>query len=169
MNSAKIWLITGCLIVAMAAAGAGLALWNQVDNEWQAEASAAEYALNHSPLEKISGHIVFTGGNVQEVFYGDDMFGRKWYTFVTENPLHAYSIPASKVIPKQKVEQLARAARIEPVDVELGYVPASNRLSTKPKQDQIVWEVYGYHGGKSEYVYYDAVSGKRLWQYVLST
>ncbi|WP_157076346.1 hypothetical protein [Alicyclobacillus kakegawensis] len=170
MNASKIWVITGTLIVLMALIGIGMTLWNEVREEWDVEQSAAQYALNHSPLERIEGHALSTGAGVQEVFYGRDMFGRSWYTFVTDNPRRAYAVPASQVLAKSKVEQLAERAGVTPIDAEPAYVPSS-LAKTLPASRHVVWEVYGRqrNSGRSEYIFYDAVNGKRLWQYVLST
>jgi uncharacterized protein YpmB len=169
MSTVKIWLTTILLILLLALAALVVGLWNNISSEWQVEETTAQYALNHSPLASITSHRTFTGAGEQEVFYGHDTFNRPWYTFVFGQPLTVQSVPGSDVISEQQVEGLAEKSGIKPIHCELGYVPTNTR-ATLPAKRHVVWEVYGENrSGHLLYVYYDATTGKQLWQYVLST
>ncbi|MCL6453790.1 MAG: hypothetical protein K6T78_09305 [Alicyclobacillus sp.] len=167
MNSRswKPWLVVGALVVVLAAAATGLALWNNLDSEWQVEAAAAQYALDNSPISKITGHDVFTGADAQEVFYGTDPFGRPWVSFVYGTPFTVHSVPAQGLLTKQRVLELAKARGLKVGAAHLGFLDAAaqQRLGV---QTDVVWEVYGQTGpNQTQYVYFDARTGKEVQSY----
>lgn len=142
--------------------------WHSLSSEWRTEAGAAQFALNHSPLQQLTGHSVFTGAGVQEVFIGKDSFGRIWYAFVYGSPYIVKSVPATGVWSAARMNQLLSSQHIKPVHLSLGYLDAANRKSFHITTD-VIWECYVHlPSGAPAYVYYDAHSGQKLATYILS-
>lgn len=147
-----------------------IASWDTTSSEWMAERSAAQFALNHSPIERIQHHDVFTGAGAQEVFYGVDAFGHPWYAFVYGNPLTIRSQSAASLLTASAAAKQAKADGLQqPQSEHIGYWGSQAAQSFHVSRG-VVWEVYGLvHGGKRAYVYLSATNGKVLWKYVLST
>lgn len=170
MKTLKIWLTVIFISIILVLAALVLALYRNLNSQWQAETTAAQYALNHSPISHIDSYQVFTSDGLEDVFTGTDVFSQKWYTFVAESgsQLNVHTVSATDVISKNKVEAAAAARHIHPVRVILGYVGTNN--TAIHVSQAVVWEVYGTNAaGKHVYEYFDGKTGKFVWQYVLST
>ncbi|MCL6515516.1 hypothetical protein [Alicyclobacillus sp.] len=169
MRSWKIILITGGLMVLLGAAALLIALWNNVDTVWQQETAAAQYALDHTPIDRIDGHDRFTANGVQEVFTGTDAFGRRWYVFVTvaadagENAFTAQFVRADGLLGEQDIVQRAAKSHLRAISGHIGYV--SPQSDTAFHSDSgVVWEVEALNAqGQRLYLYYDARTGGLLW------
>jgi uncharacterized protein YpmB len=173
MKALRIWVTVILLSLILAAIAMVVALYNNLNSQWQAETAAAQYALNHSPISHIDGHSTFTGDGLQEVFQGTDLFHQKWYAFVwqaSETTHNVAVVAATSVVPQSNVTLQARKTGLTPRQVSLGYVnPASDNPALKVSKT-VVWEVYGTtSSGKHEYEYFDGTSGKLVWKYMLST
>ena len=157
-----IWLIVVAFIVVMGAFALFFALWNNFSSEWTIEQHAAQYALNHSPINHIDGHSVFTGPGVEEVFDGVDTFGAKWVVFVYGNPLTTHAVSAKGLLSKSQMQKMAvQQFHLKSPQLSLGYLPASERSVLKTNA-RVVWEVYGQRGAMSLYAYFDAYTGKLI-------
>jgi uncharacterized protein YpmB len=165
----KIWTATviGFLLIVFGAIG--IALYRNLDTEWSYQYTAAQRALNHSPISHISHQSTFTDIVSEEVFQGQDIFGRKWYVFVSGPPWTTNAVQASHVISKTQVDALAKQESIQPINVQLGYLTDQQSLSFIAPH-HTVWQIYGRTaGGKDVYLYLDGQTGKQLWKYMLST
>lgn len=169
MKSIKIWVTVVFLILILAAAALAVTLYQNLNSQWQAETTAAQYALNHSPISRIDNHHTFTGDGLQEVFSGKDVFHQQWYAFVwgVNAPNSIAVVAANSVIAKNKIVSAAEKSGIKPNKVSLGYVAQSNNPSLKLSQS-VVWEVFGINAkGKQVYEYFDGINGKLVWKYML--
>jgi hypothetical protein len=168
MKSWQIW-TTVCVCIGILGSGAlTAAVWNNISSEWDYEGAAAQYALNHTPIDKLVAHDVFTASGDEEVFSGQDTFGRNWYAFVSGMPFVASSVPAQGILTRQQTEaKVVKKYQMRVRSLHLGYLndATSSLLHTK---SQIVWEVYGSVGNRNEYLYLDAYSGTVIWQPVYS-
>lgn len=166
MKTWKIWSLTIPVILFMIASAICLWLWNDLRSNWQMERVAGRFVLNHTPIQHLQSHTVFTAAALEDVFRGTDAFHREWYGFYFPQAHVAYSILQSRLIKPTLVESNLRAQKIEPLNLGVGYIPdhVSNTLS--PKQ-HIVYEIRGNFDNHITYVYVDATSGKILWKYVL--
>lgn len=169
MAAWRVWFWSIFIVLVIAASALFAGVWNNLSNEWSVETSAAQFALNESPLVHIDAHDVFTAADVQESFFGTDTFGRKWYAFVYGSPFVVHTVPASDVLSKENIVKKVALQHITPREVHLGYLDQQQqeRLHT---ESNIVYEVVGSGPtGGTEYVYIDAKTGKVAWKYVLST
>src|SRR5579875_2363353 len=122
MGRLKWWLIgAGAVCIALVAALC-VGAWNEISSEWQVEQAAAQYALNHSPIDHIQGHDVFTGAGTEEVFYGQDAFGHDWYAFVDGSPFSIQIQSASGILSAAKVQKAALANQVKPISEHIGYL-----------------------------------------------
>lgn len=165
----KWWLILGGIFVVGLACALTAAVWNSISSEWSVEYSAAEYALNHSPIDRIQRHDVFTAAGAQEVFYGIDPFGQPWYVFVYGTPFSVQVQSAKGVMTAAKAAQTAKQDGLHVISEHIGYLD-STAAATFHTNAGAVWEVYGQTSAhKHAYLYLDATTGKSIWKYVLST
>lgn len=171
MKTLKIWITVVVISIVLALVAIVLALYQNLNSQWLAEQAAAQYALNHSPISHIDSYQVFTGDGMQDVFEGTDIFAHKWYAFVSDDSGAApsiHSVPAAGILSKNKIEAAVKQRHIHPIQITLGYVNAQNPAIQTTQS--VVWEVYGTNAkGKHLYEYFDAKTGKLVWQYVLST
>lgn len=139
-----------------------IAAWNNVSSEWNVEQAAAQFALNHSPLERISSHQVFTANQAQEVFYGTDAFGHKWYAFVYGDPFVVHSVPASGLITEEQANAAASKSGAKPISTHIGYLDRSAAQMFHTSAGP-VWEVYAQMpNGKNVYLYFRADNGRTV-------
>ena len=165
----RIWFWSLFLLFCLGAAALTAAVWNNLNTEWQVVDVTAQAALNDSPINAIDEHSVFTGQGVQEVFRGSDAFGRKWYTFVSADGSDVHYIAADQLVSSLQIMKELQPNHLTGSSLHLGYVDSGSlpRLQTS---SHFVWEVYGQNSdGHSEYRYFDALTGRFLWKYVLST
>lgn len=168
MKAWKVWTTIASVIVLGTAVGITTALWNNISSEWQVESNAAQYALNHSPIDHILTHSVFTGSQAQEVFFGTDAFKRPWYAFVYGSPFTIESVPATGLLTKAAVNKQMTNQKIQPLQDALGYLNPDTQAALNTTST-VVWEVYGRQtsSGKFMYVYVNAQTGAIVWKYVL--
>lgn len=164
MSAWRIWAVTVPLIVIMIAVGTVLWLWRNLTSNWSAETSAAQYVLDHSPIDHLQNYEVFTASGLQDVFRGSDAFHQEWYAFYVPQANKAYVVSAKGVIPQSKAAAVASQNGITPDSETLGYVTSAASGVLHPK-DHVVYEVVGTKDEKSMFVYIDAVNGKVLWKY----
>jgi uncharacterized protein YpmB len=169
MAAWRIWFWSIFTILVLGAVALVSALWNNLSSAWNVEASAAQFALDQSPIDRIQAHDVFTADGVQEVFEGVDAFGRKWYAFVYGSPFVVQAVPESDVVPKDRVWKNAMQLHIHPQAIHLGYLD-DNQQARFHTNSNVVYEVVGDGpGGTTEYAYFDGRTGKLVWKYMLST
>lgn len=136
--------------------------WNNVSSEWNVEQAAAQFALNHSPVDKIISHQVFTANQAQEVFYGTDAFGHAWYVFVYGNPFVAHAVPAAGLWSAKQADQASRRSGAKPMSTHIGYLD-NQAARTFHTQAGAVWEVYAQlPSGSDVYLYFRANNGKAV-------
>jgi uncharacterized protein YpmB len=168
MKSWQIWTsVLGCIAI-LGAGALTVAVWNNISTEWDYEATAAQYALNHTPIDHLTTHDVFTGSGDEEVFSGQDTFGRKWYAFVSKTPFAASSVPAQGILTNQQIRaKVENKFHMKVRSLHLGYL---NDATTElfHTKSRIVFEVYGSVGNQNEYLYLDAYNGTVIWQPVYS-
>ncbi|WDL97236.1 hypothetical protein [Alicyclobacillus sp. ALC3] len=139
-----------------------VAAWDNVSSEWNVEQAAAQFALNHSPIEKISSHQVFTANQAQEVFYGTDAFGHKWYAFVYGDPFVVHAVPATGLLTKQQADAVASKSGDKPLSTHIGYLDTA-AAQTFHTSVGAVWEVYAQlPNGTDVYLYFRANNGKAV-------
>ncbi|MBX5436830.1 MAG: hypothetical protein IRZ33_06405 [Alicyclobacillaceae bacterium] len=162
MKSWKVWVAVWLVVASVVVCALLLGLWNNLNSEWVAEAQAAQLTLNHSPIDHIERHQVFTAAGVQEVFYGTDAFGRSWYAFVHGDPAVVSYIPADRLKTAAQVEAAAKKLGIRPQSAAIGYLDG-NAQSAFHTRANVVWEVAGQAAnGQHVYAYFDAVTGVRI-------
>lgn len=167
MKPWKVWTLSG-VVVAVGTVGAlTAALWRNVSSEWVVEQNAAQYALDHSPIDQIKAHSIFTASQAQEVFFGTDVFKRPWYAFVYGSPFIVQSVPVTGIMPETEVVTKARSQNIQPISVSIGYLNAEAQQACHTSST-VVWEVYGkLTSGKTVYLYLDAYTGARAFYVML--
>ena len=167
MKTWKIWLTVAVSIIAMAGVAVAASLWNDLSTEWTVEAEAAQFALDHSPLQHITEHGVFTASGVQEVFGGTDAFGRHWLVFVSGPPWNAWFTRADGLTSVDTVAVNVRRMGVVPISIQAGHLqPAAQ--SAFHTSAEVVYEVYGRNAaGQLLYLYFDAKSGQLVWKYLL--
>lgn len=168
MKAWKIWTGAAIVVVLGAVSTVTAVLWNNVSSEWQVEQNAAQFALNHSPINHITEHSVFTASQAQEVFLGTDAFHRLWYAFVYGSPFTVQSVPAANLLTQTAVDKKVESQHIRPIQDTIGYLNPETQAACNTTAT-IVWEVYGREGaaGKFVYLFVDARTGKIVWKYVL--
>jgi len=167
MKPWKVWIGVVTVVACLSLIAVVLALWNNLATEWSVERNAAQFALNHSPIDSITAHSIFNGNQTQEVFEGTDALNQKWYVFVYGSPFAVKAVPASGLIPAQRAKQLIHSLDLTNVQATVGYITATN-TAIRPQSPNVVWELMGLTGaGSVSYVYIDATTGKILWKYVL--
>ncbi|MCL6598646.1 MAG: hypothetical protein K6T81_07890 [Alicyclobacillus macrosporangiidus] len=169
MSAWKIWLTTAVLVVLLGTAALFFAVWNNIDSEWRQETAAAQYALDHSPIDRIDGHDLFTGAGVQEVFTGKDVFGRRWYAFVMPAPrgeaapFVVKSVQADEVMPANEIARRVAKDHLRVTSAHVGYVDPQS-ASAFHADSGVVWEVEATDTGDHRiFLYYDGRSGNLLW------
>ncbi|RIV25692.1 hypothetical protein D2Q93_06085 [Alicyclobacillaceae bacterium I2511] len=168
MRHWKRWLTLSGLALVVIATAFIWAVWNSLSSEWRIEASAAQYALNHSPMQQLTSYSVFTGAGAQEVFTGKDGFGRKWVAFVYGPPYAVKSVPSTGMWSATRLTKSLKLQHITPVHLNLGYFNAAARESFHTAAD-VVWECYvRLPSGLLAYIYYDAYSGQQIATYILA-
>lgn len=166
MKSIKLWMGTCLAIIIICLLALVLALWNNVSSEWAQEKLAAQVALNKSPLEHLSGHDVFTGAGVEDVFSGTDVFGHGWYAFVYGSPMQVNAVPAKDVLTSQQVKQKVLAMyHISARSMHLGYI-TSNQIGSLATSPNVVWEISGKVGDNIEYLFVDAKTSTLVWKWI---
>jgi uncharacterized protein YpmB len=170
MATWRIWFWSTFAVLVLGAVALLSAIWNNLSSAWDIEARAAQVALDQSPLDHIQAHDVFTADGVQEVFEGVDAFGRKWYAFVYGSPFVVQAVPDSALTAKDRVLKSAmQQLHIHPREIHLGYLDDNQQARFHTTTD-VVYEVVGdTPSGNTEYVYFDARTGKFIWKYMLST
>lgn len=165
MKAWGLWLISFLLVVVLVVVFTSTSLWNNLKSEWDVERAAAEYALNHSPLNHISSHDVFTANGAEEVFEGKDTFGRSWYAFVYGSPFQVRSVQKTALKPEPQIVARAKRDGLKVISVHLGYLDSGTKGQIGTNAS-FVWEVYGTtKTGNYEYAYFDAKSGKLVQSY----
>lgn len=163
----KIWVSSIVAFIVIVAGVVIFALYRNFNSEWSYQHQAAQTALNDSPVNKITGHSVFTDVVSEEVFTGTDTFGRQWYAFVSGPPWTTRAILQQQVVPKAQIQKLAEKQSFRPVTITLGYLTANEQIRFS-LTDNVVWEVYGQNDqGNYGYLYFDGRSGKEVWKYML--
>ncbi len=163
MKTWRIWTFVGFAVVVLAFAAIVLALWNDLTGEWKAERSLAVYALNHSSLETITSHSVYTGpGGPLQVYVGRDAFNQTSVAFVS-NAKTVISIPMHDLISKRQAILDAERYSIHPIDESLGYLDAKGQSYFRTKSTY-VWEITYFVGSKYAYLYLDATNGSLVWR-----
>lgn len=163
MKTWKLWTFGSLFVIVLAAVAVTSAVWNNLSHEWSVEESAAQFALNHSPIDAITGHDVFTANDAEEVFYGTDSFGRKWISFVSGSPFTVHSVEGAGILSEQKIRNIAQKQGEKVISVHLGYMN-TNAAGTTQTSD-VVWEVYAQIKGSYKYYFYDAKTGHVLNSY----
>ena len=168
MKSWKIWTGTVAVVFVAAVSALTAAVWNNVSSEWAVEQNAAQFALNHSPINHIAVHSVFTASQAQEVFLGTDSFHRPWYVFVYGSPFSVQSVAAQNLLTKAVVNKKMEEQQIHPIRDSIGFLNPETQAACHTSAT-VVWEVYGREvkSGKLVYVYVDAHTGSSVWKYVL--
>lgn len=168
MRNWKAWMITTPFILLMVIASIVVWLWRNLSTNWGPETVAAQYVLNHTPLDHLQSYHVFTASGLQDVFKGTDAFGREWYAFYTAQSPNSYAVPATGIIPVAKVQADVLKLGVQAKTETLGYVlgDASTPFSAKSR---VVYEVQGIKNNKSTFLYLDATTGHVLWQYQLQS
>ncbi|MCL6547997.1 MAG: hypothetical protein K6T30_03710 [Alicyclobacillus sp.] len=162
MKTWKVWIWVGAAVAGLAVFALLLALWNNLNSEWTVETQAAQLTLDHSPIDRIESHQVFTAAGVEEVFYGTDAFGRPWYAFVHGTPPVVSYLPAAEVETDREVRAKAAQLGIRPLAVTIGYLNGTAQAAFRT-QANVVWEVYGKDAeGHRVWAYFDAVSGRLI-------
>ncbi len=165
MKAWTIWISTILVILIMAAIFIGTSIWNDLAGEWTVEQTAAQYALNHSPLSSITKQNVFTGNGVEDVFQGKDAFGRGWFVVVYGQPYKIRSIQTSAVANSKLITAEAVKDGLNVMGTHFGYLDQTGR-SQLGTNVNFVWEVYGKSTtGNYQYAYFDAKTGKLLKSY----
>ncbi|AEJ43469.1 hypothetical protein TC41_1537 [Alicyclobacillus acidocaldarius subsp. acidocaldarius Tc-4-1] len=141
--------------------------WNLLSPYWQAEQQAATYVLDHTPLDRLESYSVFTAAGVEDVFRGQDSFGRTWYAFYIPAMRRAFVLPSTSILPADEVKKRALARGIEVQSVTLGYVSSDEEAPSWAKAGTAVYEVMGRSNGRLAFFYFNATTGQLLWQDVL--
>ncbi|GGJ07290.1 hypothetical protein GCM10010885_15530 [Alicyclobacillus cellulosilyticus] len=161
----KAWL-TICAAAGFGVLTAGVAwAWSLLQPEWTAEEQAAQWALNRSPVAHITFHDVFTGDGLQEVFAGTDVFGRPWVVVVRPGDALPAAVPAPRLLTRAQAIQVAQKTGITVQSAHLGYLFPELRRTFHTRA-ALVWEVLGWYKGRLTDSYFDAESGRWIWQYV---
>jgi uncharacterized protein YpmB len=162
MRMWKVWVSLAALVFTFGLVALSAALWNNLSSEWNVEASAAQFALNRSPLQEIDSHDIFTAAGAQEVFTGADVFGRKWFAFVYGSPFTVKYVPMDGILNKSQMMDILKKDHLNPLKEQVGYLD-SNAQATFHTQSDVIWEVYAKTpAGDAVYQYYDARSGTKL-------
>ncbi len=165
MKAWQIWTFTTVLILIAVVSVGWAALWKNLASEWSVEASAAQYALNHSPLQSITKHDVFTGDGAEEVFEGKDAFGRGWYVMVSGTPPQAHSVQVQALKASNVIRAEASHSGLQVISTHLGYLDSQGQ-SQLGTNASFIWEVYGKtQTGTYQYAYYNAENGKLIHVY----
>jgi len=166
MKSWRVWVTLASIVLLLSIIATATAVWKNVSSEWHVNQSNAQYALDHTPINRILSHDIFTASGNEDVFYGTDTFQHKWYAFVSNQPLSVRAVSASGVLSKAQMLKIATKSGIRVKTLHIGDLD-NQTANTFHTTSSIVWEVYGSIGKNDAYVYYDGKSGKLLWKYVL--
>jgi uncharacterized protein YpmB len=162
MKMWKIWLVSATAVATLGVVALACAVWNNLSSEWNVEATAAQFALDKSPINHIDSHDIFTASGAQEVFGGSDVFGRKWYAFVYGSPFTVKYVASDGILTQEQIISSAMKVHLKPLKEQIGYLD-SYAQSTFHTDADVIWEVYAKNAsGQSVYVYFDARSGNTL-------
>lgn len=167
MTRRKAWLASVPIAVVVIGIGVLAYFWRLLAPYWAAEAQAATYVLNHTPIDRLESYSVFTAAGVEDVFRGEDGFGRSWYAFYVPSLHQAFVLPATAILPQNQVKKLAMARGIEVETISMGYVAEGAGQPSWAKPNTAVYEVMGRSNGRLTFLYFDAGTGRLLWQYAL--
>ncbi|MDI9260745.1 hypothetical protein [Alicyclobacillus sendaiensis] len=156
--------------IAMVVIGIGVLtyLWNLLTPYWAAEQKAAAYVLNHTPLDRLESYSVFTAAGVEDVFRGEDSFGRTWYAFYIPAMQRAFVLPSTAVLASGEVKKRAASRGLEVQSITLGYVASEEGAPSWAKSGTAVYEVMGRLNGRLAFLYFNAKTGQLLWQNALA-
>ncbi|SIS96934.1 hypothetical protein [Alicyclobacillus vulcanalis] len=163
----KVWWISVPIATVVIGTGCLMYFWNLLTPYWQAEQRAAEYVLNHTPIDRLESYSVFTADGVEDVFRGQDQFGRSWYAFYVPQLDRSFVLPASAVLPEREIAQRAAAYGMQVESIVLGYVANTNASASWAKAGTAVYEVTGRSHGHLAFLYFNASTGQLLWKYAL--
>ncbi|MFX4302458.1 hypothetical protein ACOJUR_09415 [Alicyclobacillus tolerans] len=137
-----------------------------LQSHWSEETQAAEYVLNHSPIEKIETSTMFTASGLENVFTGKDIFGQSWIVFYFPDQQKLHAVLAKNIINTTQIETICRKFSLQPSQLSLGWLNQEHaaNMNTNPGP---VWEVYGKKQGENTYYYFNAANGDLICQYVL--
>lgn len=155
----KLWLAGSCAVVGLAVVAILAAVWNDLSPFWRTQATTAQYALNHTPLDAIASSTTYSGpGGVEQVFVGHDVFGRAGVAIVSVRPLTAVFTPTHALVSHAQVIALAHRYGPDPASATLGYLsPGERRLAHTTAT--FVWEITYRARGQYRYVYLNALTG----------
>lgn len=170
MKPWKIWFWSTIGVLLMCIIAVFSALWNYLSTGWEAERTAAQVALDSTPLQALTDYTVYSGpGGVEDVFRGQDSFHRTGIAFIRSAHELAY-IPAQRIIPQEEAGLLAKRyvgqsyhSGFRVTEASLGALSNSAKyaLHTTAK---FVWEVTYRAQTQYGYLYIDAVTGALLWK-----
>jgi uncharacterized protein YpmB len=169
MKPWQVGVLTGGAVLVMALAAGAAAVWRDLEAEWTIEAQAAQYALNHTPIQRIQTHAVFTASGVEQVFEGDDAWGKPWLVFVSGPPWSAQAVRADTLLSLRTIESetAKKGYRVEVCTP--GWLSDDTRR-TLHIQNAVVYELEAMDGkGQRWDVLVDAKTGQWVWKYLLST
>lgn len=168
MKAWKIWVVTIPILLLMIAAAICIWLWRNLSTNWEPEKYAAAYVLNHTAIDHLQQYHVFTASGLEDVFEGQDAFGRSLYAFYIPTSQTVYTVPASDVLSAKRIQSTAVKLGLHSVTETLGFV--TNEAAPKfGSTHSVVYEVTGVKRGQTTFVYLDAKNGHVLWQYSLSS
>ncbi|KRW91456.1 hypothetical protein SD51_08935 [Alicyclobacillus tengchongensis] len=168
MKNWKVWAVTVPAILIMMGAAVVAWLWRNLSTNWAAEQTAAQFVLNHTPIDHLQAYHVFTASGLEDVFQGTDAFHREWYAFYLPTVHESYAVPAANILSPSKVAATAKALGVKLQATSLGYVTAE-AADTLPASQHLVYEIKGTTGSKLTFLYLDAVTGRVLWKYQLQS
>jgi hypothetical protein len=153
---------------ALAVAG-GVVLWRDLTTEWTIETEAAQYTLDHSPIQHIDRHTVFTASGVEQVFTGTDALGVPWTVFVAGPPWSATAVKSEDLLRPENVIAQALRQGYHVQQCTPGYLNDAVRQSLHVSSF-FVYELRAVDTRDQSWdVLVDAKSGQWVWKYLLST
>lgn len=161
MRTWRVWIITAPILVVMILFGICVWLWNIISTNWGPEQKAAQYVLNHSPINHLQSYQVFTASGVEDVFLGTDTFGHEWYSFYIPAENQAYSFRVGSFVGKQQIETKLSKQSVHIKNMSIGYVTDQAASSLKTSS-HVIYEIQGTKGGNPAYLYVDARTGDVL-------
>lgn len=161
MKTWKVWAITAPILALLILFGICIWLWNMISTNWGPEEKAAQYVLNHTPINHLESYQVFTASGVEDVFRGTDSFSHEWYAFYIPAQNKAYSFRVGSFVGEQQIQNELSKQNVHISSMTIGYVTDQAANTVKPSS-HVIYEISGTKAGQPTYLYVDARTGDVL-------
>lgn len=158
------------LVIALVVTGALFALRELTYAQMPDLDTAAQKALNTSPMNHIDKVTPYTGGPLCYAFFGTDKLGRQMVVFATKDKVFGAEFLDKGLQEAQAQQKAIQASSLQKIaKTTPGIVDETSKPLPNKPSGKFVWEVFGTNTkGEKQYTYLDFYNGNVLGTYVIT-